>query len=163
MISKYGSGKIYAIRSKLTDKVYIGSTCQTIEQRFNDHKSKFARYKVGNTNMTSFIIIAYVDAYIELIEDFPCSSKKELERREGEFIKKYNSLVVNKMVAGRTRKESYTEYYIKNKAKISANKSVHCTCECGGNFSNSVKARHMKSKMHQKYIESIATIDTTKP
>jgi hypothetical protein len=164
---KYGSGKIYAIRSKLTDKFYIGSTCKTLETRFNNHNQKFKNYEVGNANMTSFIIIAYSDAYIELIEDFPCGSRKELERREGELIKKYDSLVVNERIAGRTRKEINAAYYIKNEAKKAdyrlknkAKLSAKSTCECGGRYRNDCKARHMKTKIHQTYIASIATTDT---
>ena len=47
--------------------------------------------------------MCYKDAYIELIEDFPCNSKKELNRREGQHIR--NNDCVNKNIAGRTKKE----------------------------------------------------------
>jgi hypothetical protein len=109
--------------------------------------------------MTSFIILAYSDAYIELIEDFPCGSKKELSRREGELILKHKDNVVNKMVAGRTVVEYNREYRLKNKAKITATN----VCECGGKYIHDGKARHLRTKMHQTYIASLTTIDTTKP
>ncbi len=158
--SKYSKGKIYAIRSKLIDKFYVGSTCKTLEKRFGEHKSYFTSCKVGNNKLTSFLILAYGDAFIELIEDFPCSSNKELSRREGELILKHKDNVVNKNVAGRTVVEYNREYRLKNKAKILTQSNIQNVCECGGSYTNAHKARHMKSKMHQTYI---ATIDTTKP
>ena len=42
---------------------------------------------------------------IELLEYFPCDTLQELERREGEHIR--NNESVNKVVAGRTKQESY--------------------------------------------------------
>jgi hypothetical protein len=164
MTSRYGSGKIYAIRSKLTSKFYIGSTYKTLEQRFSGHKSNFTAYKSGlrKSFFTSYEIIEHNDAYIELIEDFPCSSKKELSRREGELILKHKDNVVNERIAGRTRKESYAECYKKNKAKRSTHSSIQNVCECGGSYANANKARHMKTKIHQTYIASLTTItDTT--
>ena len=51
---------------------------------------------------------------ILLVEDFPCNSKKELERREGEYIKNNFCICVNKYIAGRTDKE----YREQNKEQI---------------------------------------------
>jgi hypothetical protein len=44
------------------------------------------------------------DVYIELIEDYPCNSKAELLKREGEIIRQTPNCV-NRCVAGRTKKE----------------------------------------------------------
>jgi LmbE family N-acetylglucosaminyl deacetylase len=49
-----------------------------------------------------------------LIENFPCNSKSELERKEGEHIRA--TRCVNKIVAGRTQKE----YREENKEKITS-------------------------------------------
>lgn len=46
----------------------------------------------------------YDDVCIELIEEFPCNSKVELLKREGEIIKQTPNCV-NRCVAGRTKKE----------------------------------------------------------
>jgi hypothetical protein len=46
----------------------------------------------------------YDDVYIELIEDFPCNSKIELLKREGEIIKQTPNCV-NRCVSGRTKQE----------------------------------------------------------
>jgi hypothetical protein len=95
MANKYANGKIYAIMSPQTDKMYIGSTVQPLHTRFSEHK-RHKRY-------SSEEILQYSDSYIKLLEDFPCNSMKELHRREGFYI--MNNNCVNKRIAGRTDKE----------------------------------------------------------
>jgi len=109
----YKNGKIYTIRSYQTDDLYIGSTTQTLTKRLSTHKSNFKRWKNGKYSYTSsYDIIKYGDAYIELLELFPCSCKMELCRREGELIRSMDCL--NKRIAGRTDKE----YRDENKDKL---------------------------------------------
>ena len=48
-------------------------------------------------------ILQFDDAYIELIENYPCVDKNELHRREGEIIRE--RVCVNKVIAGRTDAE----------------------------------------------------------
>jgi len=47
------------------------------------------------------------DWYIELYELFPCNSREELDRREGEVIRQIGT--INTCIAGRTRKEYYKD------------------------------------------------------
>ena len=112
----YKNGKIYTIRSHQTDKFYIGSTTTPLSKRLSGHKSHFRAYLDGKYhNVTSFEIIKYGDAYIELLEEFPCNNKMMLHKREGECIRREPNCV-NKVVVGRTRKE----YYDENAEKIIA-------------------------------------------
>jgi len=106
MINKYQNGKIYTIRSHQTDLFYIGSTIQKLYQRFSKHKHSL--------NSLSKEIIKYDDAYIELLEFFPCNNKDELNKREGELIRLHK----NKCVNIRIEKRSDHEYYEDNKEKI---------------------------------------------
>jgi len=100
----YKNGKIYAIRSYQTDDIYIGSTCSPLSKRFYEHKKCYERYlKCKYENVSSFEIIKYEDAYIELIEKYPCNDKTELRKREGEYIRQMEC--VNKVIPGRKRKE----------------------------------------------------------
>jgi GIY-YIG catalytic domain len=88
--NKYESGKVYALRSHKTDKIYVGSTCQTLSKRFYDHTCR------SNKNHTSAReILQYDDAYIELLENFPCTCKDELEKRQGEYIREFKDKAVN--------------------------------------------------------------------
>lgn len=98
----YQNGKIYSIRSKSRpDLIYIGSTTQRLSKRFSQHKAP-------TNESTSKNIIEIGDAYIELIENHPCDSKEELNRREGEVIRETDNCI-NLIISGRTRKEYYHE------------------------------------------------------
>ena len=101
--NNYSLGKIYKITSPNCDEVYIGSTTQTLNIRFSEHKSRCI-----TENRNSKIVIDKGDAVIELIEDFPCESKKELFRREGEIMKATLNCC-NKYIAGRTKQEWVAE------------------------------------------------------
>jgi len=95
----YQNGKIYSIRShSRPDLVYVGSTCRRLSERFSKHK-------IASNTASSKQIIELGDAYIELIENYACGSKEELNRREGELIRSMDC--VNKRIEGRTP----TEYY----------------------------------------------------
>jgi hypothetical protein len=113
----YQEAKIYAIRSNLTDKIYIGSTCQPLSKRFYAHK------KFDDHSYSSKEIIHLGDSYIELIENYPCSGRDELNKREGHHIRSNNC--VNKKIAGRIRKESMKEYYENNKDKLKENMKLY--------------------------------------
>lgn len=83
-------GKIYCIRSPNTDKIYIGSTCQRLSARMSGHRAK-------RNKCTSMRIIDCGDSYIELIENYPCTTKDELLAREKHWIRsdQYKNIVVN--------------------------------------------------------------------
>ena len=123
----YTNGKIYAIRSFQTDDIYIGSTIQPLCVRMAEHRRDYKQYLNGKYHfVSSYKIVQNDDAYIELLENYPCSCKDELNKREGELIRE-NKNCVNKCIAGRTVKQYYEEnkekrqqYYQENKDKISA-------------------------------------------
>jgi hypothetical protein len=115
-INKYQNGKIYVIRSPSTDKIYIGSTIEKyLSNRLGGHNAHYKRYLTGkHHNITSFKIIKLGDAYIELLELFPCNNKLELCKREGELIRQHKNNCVNRIIEGRSKKE----YRQDNKEKI---------------------------------------------
>ena len=107
---EFQNGKIYAIRSHQTNKYYIGSTNQkTLSQRLGKHRGNYKDYLNNNNGyMSSFEVLQYTDHYIELLELYPCNTKDELHRREGELIRQFKSDLINLNIAGRTPKE-YSE------------------------------------------------------
>jgi hypothetical protein len=107
--NRYQNGKIYAIRSHLTEQIYIGSTCEArLSKRMVQHRSSYRIFlRDGGKSTTSRIILENGDAYIELIENFPCNNKDELTRREGFHIR--NTNCVNKVIPFRTRDEYYQD------------------------------------------------------
>ena len=92
----YKNGKIYKLWSPEGDMIYIGSTCLSLARRKAGHK------EVPRTS-SKILFDTYTDIRIELIEEYPCDNKEQLNRKEGEHIRMLDC--VNKYVAGRTRKE----------------------------------------------------------
>ena len=117
----YQKAKIYKLWSPqgTNEEVYYGSTCNDLRFRKSGHKSR--------KNCRSKILFEkYDDVRIELVEDYPCNNKAELNKKEGHYIRENKCL--NKQIAGRTLKEykednkeklreKRNEYYEKNKEK----------------------------------------------
>ena len=120
----YENGKIYCLRSySHPEKVYIGSTTQTLAQRIGCHRASYKAYWENRFNyVTSFEIIQHQDNYIELMENYPCHSSDELRRREGEIIRATEC--INKNVAGRTPKESMKAYAQTAKGKAAQKRAT---------------------------------------
>ena len=111
----YSKGKIYCIRSHQTDDIYIGSTIQKLGNRIARHRGDYKLYKNKEKGFcTSFYILDYGDAYIELIKNYPCDDKYELKREEGKHQREMEC--VNKKIEGRTNKE-YKEEHKEHLAK----------------------------------------------
>ena len=101
----YQSSRIYCLRAPGTDMVYIGSTTQTLSRRFSAHESDYKLFQQGKKQyLSSFKLLEIPGHYIELLEEFPCYNKEQLNKREGELIRAHASCV-NKQVAGRSRGE----------------------------------------------------------
>jgi len=95
----YSNGKIYKIVCNITGEQYIGGTIQKLSQRLTQH----VRDKNKDKGYKSKEIILRGDYQIILIENYPCNSKEELERKEREHIEA--NVCVNKYITTRTRKE----------------------------------------------------------
>ena len=157
----YQAGKIYALKSAQTDKIYIGSTIFDLSYRKRKHINHYNSYMRGNSKyISSFDLCKYDDMYIELIEEYPCENKRQLEKREGVIQREMDC--VNKIIANRTWKEHYNEseqyrenvreaqvrFRQKHKERLNAKKRERVKCECGAEFSMNSKARHLKTKKH---------------
>ena len=104
----YNNGKIYKIWSTQTDEIYIGSTTQPLSKRIGGHRRSYKVYKKGKRSyVTSFKILEYGDAKIELIEDCKCERKEQLLAREGHFIRTLDC--VNRIMPGRKKKQWYED------------------------------------------------------
>jgi hypothetical protein len=145
----YQQGKIYCIRSHQTDDIYIGSTTKKyLSQRLTHHKTQYRIYlKEGGRYISSFKILEHDNSYIELIENYPCNSKAELNREEGKYQREMDC--INKNIAGRTKKEWRED----NKQELKEKAKQKITCECGGKYSYDNKSQHFKTKKHKKHID----------
>lgn len=185
----YSQGKIYTIRCKVnTFLIYVGSTTQSLSQRWGGHKKDSLRKPqiILYTNIKN----DWDNWYIELYEKFPCGSKEELMKKEGEIIRLIGNL--NKNVAGRTMKEydeerktnperihqkkeigikyraekadeikiNKKEYFQKNSEKIKKDRSIKVKCECGCEVSKGNLGEHRKSVKHHKIMASINSTES---
>ena len=149
-------GRIYKITSLQTEKIYIGSTTTALNKRLSKHKSNYKRFQDGKyRNVSSFEIIQYLDAVIELIEEQEFKDKNEMLFRERHYIEIYEC--VNKMIPIRTNEEK-KQYIIDNNEKVNEKKP----CVCGGFYTSKHKGQHMKGKRHMNHTKTInITINIT--
>lgn len=170
-------GRIYTIRSHQTPNIYIGSTTQILCKRMSDHHRDYKRYLNGLFGCTSsYEILQYTDAYIELLFEGEFESKNALQKKEGEYIREMNC--VNKVIPGRSSQEYYKDnkehiveyqqewrknhkeqmtemqkkWYEKNKEEEIQKKKVKYTCECGTICRKGDKVRHERTEKHKKLM-----------
>ena len=138
MTTNYSNGKIYKIIDNKSDMIYVGSTCQTLHQRIQKHKSDYKSFIAGKkNNVTSFKILENNDFTIELIENYPCKNKKELEKQEGYFIKLYKQQELN----------------IVNRCIVGQDPSEYIKCKCGNKYVHKRESKHKRSDSQCKWLE----------
>lgn len=111
----YANGKIYCIRNHVNDEVYVGSTCTKLCKRMVNHRGAMKRY-CDRPLYKLMSELGVEHFYIELVEECPCDNKEQLLKREGHYIREMGTL--NKLIAGREKKEYRKEYSKQNKDKI---------------------------------------------
>jgi hypothetical protein len=137
-------GRIYKIVSSECDGCYIGSTTLQLSRRLSVHKCHYRAHLAGyGSYYTSFEVIKFADASIELIHEGVFDSKKDLEHLEGEMIRTTPN-AVNERVAGRTKQEW--------------RKTKHNCPTCGGKYTNLGKAQHLRTKKHQNAVSSASSV-----
>ena len=163
-INKYHNSKIYKLVSDHTDKIYIGSTVQSLHKRKSGHKVLYNFFIKSKGNYTSsYELIELGEIDIILIENFKCENNEELHARERHHIELNKELCVNMVIPTRTKKEwcgdnkehikEYRKEYRKNNnEKINEKSKELYICECGGKITKSNKARHLNSKIHLDFL-----------
>lgn len=105
------SVRIYAIRNRTSDSVYVGSTTQTLSNRLSHHKSSHRTWMKGETNGCSSFQLLNDTAYIELLEECEVGVRRERER----WWVENTPNCVNKLIPNRTEAEWKAEWYQRNK------------------------------------------------
>ena len=82
----YNKAKIFRVQCPVTNRTYIGSTCQMLSMRFaslkrNSRESEFRANKKRSCLTDLLPVMASGKATIHLIEDYPCANKTELAAR----------------------------------------------------------------------------------
>lgn len=117
-MSNYKNGKIYKLTSPNTHMIYIGSTIQPLETRFIIHRHE-TKHNKGNSSANMFI---WGDPQIELIENYPCNSKKELLLREQYYMDLHSDYCVNARTAYTDKKEYGKKYRESERGRHQLNK-----------------------------------------
>ena len=158
----YKNGKIYKLRSNQIDKIYIGSTKQSLNHRFSAHKYDYATKRY---NCSSFEILKFEDCKIELIEKYSCNSKYELREQEQFHIEQNKNICVNIFNAFLTeeqRKENKNEYnknyYINNKERLTEYEKNYSQIRIECIYCDEISTkknykRHCKSEKHKQNVE----------
>ena len=95
---KLFEGKVYMITSKETEKIYIGSTTQTLKKRFGKHISN----RKKGTSCSAIEIMKYPDCEIHLLDRLYVTqpkSDRELLKLEGKYQLINKDICVNKRVS----------------------------------------------------------------
>jgi hypothetical protein len=86
----YSNGKIYQVRNRINDKVYVGGTCQLLCKRMTIHR-QYAETREGQL-YDEMRRLGKEHFYIELIEKYPCGNKDDLTARQHFYIKELGTL-----------------------------------------------------------------------
>ena len=92
------NGKVYKLTCE-SGKVYIGSTCTTLDERLQKHKS-------DNNDCTSK---GFVNPTIELLEEIECENRDELLWKEREYIKNNDCVNKNKPICNDKERKKHTK------------------------------------------------------
>jgi hypothetical protein len=157
-------GYIYEIRSSNTDKCYIGSTFQQdLNKRLNQHKIHYKSYNSGKRGyITSFEVVKFNDSIINLLSTVECDNKKQLNRKEGQFICLMKDNIFNKRIEGRTEDETrihvynyQVDYRNNNREYLNNRQKEKIDCACGKKYMRVNKLQHLKSLKCKKYHDEL--------
>jgi hypothetical protein len=120
-----------------------------------NHRGNYKAWYKDNTYgyISSFEILKYDDAYIELLEEFPCENSAQLHKKEGEHIRLHRDMCVNVQVAGRSKNEYAEEHKKKTDAYQEAYREVHKEQHCAYDkayHEDHKEKRNAKSKAYRE-------------
>lgn len=105
-MSDYSQGKIYKLYIRGLEEVcYIGSTTNTLSERLCIHRHQ-AKNDNQNKCASTCLFEDDNEVIIELLENYPCVSKKDLETRERYWLEQFPDCV-NKNIPTRGWKERW--------------------------------------------------------
>ena len=174
-MTRYQNGKIYQITDSNYTLCYIGSTTQSLSQRMACHRSYYKSKSKQYSCFSLFDAFGIDNCKIELVEAFPCNSREELVKREGELIRQTNC--VNKTIPSRTRKQwrlehkEYLQEYFKKHYETNCEREKarakdwrknnleklqqDIQCPCGGHHKYEHANHHSKTRMHLQYLANL--------
>ena len=101
---EYKNSKIYSIKSEQAQKYYIGATTKRLCQRMAQHKQNYNKFiqKLIDYD-SSFDILQFSDAQIQLLESCELKNKDELNAKLNTYLESYKDKIVNKPKEKKTK------------------------------------------------------------
>ena len=104
----------------------------------------------------------YYEANREHRQEYYKANKSSIKDKIKEYQKANKGKISEyKKEYTKANKEKIKEYKQANKDKISVQRCTPFICECGRTVQTQQKARHCKSKVHQEWLSSQSTTDTS--
>jgi GIY-YIG catalytic domain. len=174
MLLDYSKAKVYRLFCEGCELVYIGSTIQSLSTRLSKHRFKAFQPKpnITSSKLFWFSIFNDTEVKIELLESYPCNSRKELHERERFYIELYRSRgisVINSKIPFRTPhervllkkiwRENNRDYFVKWKQaqplyfKKWRRKPVMCSC--GLSITKGAFSKHRQTLKHIRRVGSL--------
>ena len=152
----YSQGKIYKLF--FGEDCYVGSTTQSLNMRMYQHKHDAYNKKSKGYDSKVYKKMREKGGYlfkIELLEDYPCENKRELEIREQEWINKLKPNM-NTIKAGREFEIGSPEYY-QTTIKSFPSRTAKFWCANCNDKERTLRniARHRQTPKHINAIDSI--------
>lgn len=111
-------GIVYVLRARERwDMIYIGSTFQTLEERYRNHINNFKRDETNNSKFV-FRQFGIQNVIIEKIREYDVCDREHLEVYETLWIENFKDVVVNRNRPFCINKLYIKEYHKKNKDEI---------------------------------------------
>jgi hypothetical protein len=153
------TGYVYKLYCDGVDNFYIGSTWD-MKNRKTAHKTSYNNPKFKDDNRKVYKYIRAnggLDNWkYEILVEKEFENKTALRIKEKECINLLKP-ALNMCSAYRTDEERRIQKQIHHKAESAKNFATKIKCACGKETSKKHKARHEKSKQHQKYITNNIT------
>jgi hypothetical protein len=161
---------IYIIKNTENNKVYIGQTIHTIQQRFRTHIRELIK-KIHRDKKFQDLYneIGREKFYVEELEKITCKIINDVKAREKHYIEKYDSIKNGLNIMLPTETQSENEYWKKNKDKKAAkneryrNKpekkkwsNLKIKCLCAGSYSMfKGRSAHFQYNNHKEWLKTI--------
>ena len=153
-------GYVYAILCSLSGKQYIGSTFQSIHERYLWHQSSM--------NKCSSKQIISENSSVKLLEEAVVENKAELRALEQIWYDKTENKV-NKNRPIRTElqrqqqlidyRASHVDYYKSYRDAVAGKWKEHVACPCGGRYTLINKNAHLKRAKHCVFVTETKCVD----
>jgi hypothetical protein len=126
---------------------------QYLKQYYQEHKEELVekqkQYNREHKEEISERSKQYYEENIEEIKEYKKRYRDEHKEELKEKHKQYRDEHKEEL------KERRKQYYEENREEILEEQKQKNDCECGGGYTNGHKSRHMKTKMHLKYLEDL--------